>query len=406
MFCSECGTKNEEGSLFCENCGTKIEQPVVKNEKPKKVSKKTKKKNNKLMYIIIAVVVVLVGAYLFLNNMTSPKNVAKGFFEAVASADADKLYDYMDVEESEFTTKKIFKDKIKNSKKIELTNYTVGNPLIAKNKLSATVKISYLLDGEYDSEEITVKLIKDKKKKWLLFDNWKINTKGYEVVKNFEFRLPKESKLEIEGIKVKDKYLKKDSEDKNLDIYVIPSMFESEYNIKVTLPIGLEIKEEVNTSSYYSYYTVDLSEDNLTDELKKSLQNASKTALENIYNSAKDKKSWDDVKSKFEYKGGDVSDVKKAYENLVKSFTSSSSTLTSLSFTKIDISNVSLTDEGYVYVSAKASYDFTVSYQSGDETKTNDSDDYDYVYLTFDYNNKEFKLVDASSLNSYYSKYY
>ena len=28
MFCQNCGTKNEDGSLFCENCGAKLEVAV------------------------------------------------------------------------------------------------------------------------------------------------------------------------------------------------------------------------------------------------------------------------------------------------------------------------------------------------------------------------------------------
>lgn len=402
MFCSECGTKNNDYALFCENCGHKIKEAKtvkVKTNKPKD------KKKTMITYIIVGVVILLIAAYLFISNMFSPKKVAEGFFNAVVSLDANMLYDYIDVEDSEFTTKKMFEKVMSNSnkKKVEIVNYTVEKPIISKDKLSATVKISYVSKDNKNTQTATVKLIKNKNNKLLLFDNWKVNTDGYSVIKDFEFQLPKDSVLEVEGKKVDKKYIKETDED--LDIYVMPYMFSTGYNVKVTLPIGIEIEDIVEVNSY-SDYDVDLSEDNLSDEMKKTLKDVSKTALENIYNNAKDKKTWDEVKSTFEYKNGDLKDVKESYESLVSSLTSSSSTLTNISFTKIDLNRVSLTDEGYLYLSVKATYDFTVSYQSGDETKTNSSDDYDYIYLTFDYQNKEFKLVDVTSLNTYFSRYY
>ena len=334
------------------------------------------------MYIIGAVVVLLIGVYLYFSNITSPKNVAKEFFDAASNVNADKLYKYIDVEESEFTTKKVFKSILKNEEKIKVTNYIVEKPLLSKDKLSATVKINYLLDGSDDSKTMTIKLVKDKTKKLLLFDNWKVSTNGYSIVKNYEFRLPKDSKLQIEGKNVKSKYLKKDNDNKNLDIYVIPSMFEAIYNIKVTLPIGIELEDKANISGY-SYYTARLDEDKISDKVKENIISISKKSLENIYNGVKDKKTWEDVKSQFEYKNGDISGVKEAYEDLLSDFTSSSSTLTELKFTKVEISNLSLTNDGLLYASIKASYDFTISYQSGDETKTNSSDDYDYLFLIY-----------------------
>lgn len=397
MFCSECGAKNKEGSLFCESCGNKIEQNVPKKEKIKK--------GNKLKYLIGILVVLLVGAYLFLDNITNPKNIAKGFFDAVANANADKLYGYMDIKESEFTSKKMFKKVIKNDTKMDVVNYTVEKPVISKDKLSATVKVNYLLKGKNDTETVTIKLIKDKSKKYFLFDNWKINTNGFSEINNFEFRIPKNSKLQIEGIDVKDKYLKKDS-DSEQDVYVIPSMFEATYNVKVTLPMDIELEDKVTVSSYSSYYTARLTESKLSDKMKEKIISASKKSLETIYNSVKDKKAWDDIKSQFEYKNGDLKDVESAYNNLLSQFNSSTTTLTNIKFTKIEISSLSTTKDGLLYISINASYDYTVTYQSGDETKTNTSNGKDYMYLTFDYSGKEFKLANATSLNSYFSKYY
>ena len=404
MFCSECGSKNENGSLFCENCGHKFEETVKKEIKTKKEPTKQQGKNNITKYIIISIVVLLVGAYLLIDNMFSPTKVAEGYFNAVTNLDADKLYGYLDVEESEFTSKKVFKDIInsENDSKKEVINYSIDKVEKSTDGMSASVTIKYMLKDSKDSSTLKIDLVKSKNKKWLLFNNWKVNTGDYIVAKDYKFNLPTGSKLTIEGKKVDKKYLK-ETED-GIDTYVIPALFATNYNVKVEL-MGLEIENKVKINSY-SDYNLDFTEDNISKTGKEKLQKAIKTSLENLYNGAKEKKTWDEVKSNFEYKNGDVSKVEKAYNDLLSSFSNSSSTLNSITFTKIELSSASLNKKGQLYLSVKASYDFSLSYQSGDETKTNDSDDYDYMYLTFDYSDNAFKLVDATSLNTYFSRYY
>ena len=97
--------------------------------------------------------------------------------------------------------------------------------------------------------------------------------------------------------------------------------------------------------------------------------------------------------------------LKDAYEDL-KDDISSDITLTKVEFKDVTLSSISINGNGNLYVSAKVTYDYSLTYQSGEETKTHDSNDYDYVYLTFDYADDTFKLIDASSLNTYFSKYY
>lgn len=391
MFCSECGTKNEKSSLFCENCGHKLEENVPKE------------KNSIVTYIIIGVLILLVGGYLFLNNMFSPKKVAEGYFEAVVNYDSDKLYNYIDLKESEFTTKEIFKKLTKDTEKMNIINYNLENVEKSKDGMSATATFKYLLDGDKDSKTYTVNLVKTKDKKLLLFDNWKININNYEVIENYEFKVPTNSELTIQGIKVDKKYIK-ETED-NMDIYIIPSLFNLKYDIKVKTPISITINDSVLITKY-SNYKFKLDKNNISDKDKQKLEKMVKISLDNLYNNAKDKKTWDEVKSLFEYKNGDVNNIKSTYNSLVNTFTSATTTLNSISFTKIELSDISLNKNNELYLSVKATYDFSLSYQSGDETKTNSSNDYDYVYLTYDYSDGDFKLVKASSLNTYFSKYY
>lgn len=415
MFCAECGTKNKSDAQFCESCGHKLE-----NEKPKKTVKTksqatknaTKKEISKKNKIILAIgtiiVVALAIVYFILNNMTKPTTIAEKFFNATMSYDAEAMYEYLDVKESEFTTKEVFKKIIDSSKDEDdvptVVNYTVGKSIPATDKLSTTVTITYMLKNSDKSNTLDVKLIKDKNKKWLIFDNWKVNVSGFDIVDDYEIKVMKGSKVKVEGVEVSSKYLNKKESDGSFDVYTMPAMFETTYNIVVTLPIGVDIEDKMRVSEGNSY-TYSLSLDNLTDEVKTKIQDSVKSSLQTLYDGAKDKKSFDDIKASFEYKDADLSELKEEYEKLTNNI-SSSITLTSITFSDVKLSRVNINSEGNLYVSTKVSYSYSLTYQSGEETKTNDSKDTDYVYLTFDYADDTFKLIDVSSLNTYFSKYY
>lgn len=413
MFCAECGTKNKNDAQFCESCGHKLEnQNITKNVKSKPQTtknsvKKEMSKKNKIILVVVAIIAIALGvAYFILNNMTKPSTVAEKFFNATMSYDAEAMYEYLDVEDSEFTTKEVFKKIIDGEKEDvpEVVNYTVGKPVLAKDRLSTTVTITYMLKNSDKSSTLDVKLVKDKNKKWLIFDNWKVNVSGFDIVKDYQIKVMKDSKVKVEGVEVSSKYLDKENSDDSFDVYKMPAMFETEYNIVVTLPLGFDIEDEMRVREGNSY-TYSLSLDNLTDDVKTKIQNAVKSNLQTLYDGAKDKKSFDDIKSSFEYKGADLSDLKEQYEKLVRNI-SSDITLTSVAFSDVKLNRVSIDSNGNLYVSTKVSYNYSLTYQSGEETKTNDSKDTDYVYLTFDYADNTFKLIDISSLNTYFSKYY
>lgn len=407
MFCGECGTKNKKGAQFCENCGKKMKvektttkETVVKEKQP--MSKKTKT----TIAIISAVAVVIIGLCIFLGTLTSPKNIAEKLFKATTTYDFDTVYGFLDVEKSDFTTKEMFKNimskEVEGEDKPEVINYTVSNPVLSADQMTATVTITYLLKDSSDSNTFDVKLVKAKDKKWLFFDNWKVVMNGMDIAKNYEIQVAKGSKVTVEGIEIGEQYLDKDSSTEQMDVYKMPAMFEANYNVKIELPMGItkEDKMRVRDESYYKYR---LSVSDLTEADKSKLTSISKTNLETLYNGVKDQKSFDDIKSSFNYEGADLSKLKNDYETLVKNIGTS---LTSIDFTEVTLSDISIKSDGNIELYLKAKYNYTISYQSGDETKTHDSNDYDYLYLTYSYINGEYKLVDTSSLNTYFSRYY
>lgn len=406
MFCGECGTKNKKGAQFCENCGAKmkVEKGTTKTEVKEKqpMSKKTKT----TIAIISAVAVVVIGLCIFLSTLTNPKNIAEKLFNATTTYDFDTVYGFLDVEKSDFTTKEMFKNimskEVEDEDKPEVINYTVSNPVLSADQMTATVTVTYLLKDESNSNTFDVKLVKAKDKKWLFFDNWKVVMNGMDMAHNYEIQVAKGSKVTVEGIEIGEQYLDKDSSTEQMDVYKMPTMFEANYSVKIELPMGIT-KEDTMRVRDESYYKYRLSVSDLSDSEKSKLTSVSKTNLETLYNGVKDQKSFDDIKSSFNYEGADLSDLKSDYESLVKNV---GTTLTAIDFTEVTLNDISIKSNGNIELYLKAKYNYTVSYESGDETKTHDSNDYDYLYLTYTYVNGEYKLVDTSSLNTYFSKYY
>lgn len=393
MFCPKCGKKNKEEAQFCEFCGEKIveESKVVLPSKPKKP---LSKKNKIIIVVVVALVLILGGGGIILSDNYTPSKVAEGYFVALMNDDTNKLYDYIDIPNNEFTSKEIFNKVVDNDDK-DLVNYQVVGEQVSNDGLSAQVKISYTLEGRQTPLEKTIYLVKDKKNKMLIFDNWKISEGSSLLEEDYEITVFKGSTLKLEGVEVSSKY-KKDSDTAKYDTYVIPALFKGDYNAQLTLENGLTTEAKIDVSGYSS--TINTFE--LSDKDEKSLENSIKDNVAKLYKSAIDSKSFGDIKKDFEYKDSDLSDLEDAYDSFAKSIKNNE--LKSYEITDLDIDRLSITEDGYLYVTVSLEYKYSVKdYFSEDIVSKSDDDT---AYLTFDYDNG-FKLVDMTSLATYFSRF-
>lgn len=392
MFCPECGKKNEDGAQFCEHCGAKIveESKVVLPKQPRKPMKKRTK-----IIIIVAVILVLVlgiGGFI-LSESFKPSKIATEYFEALMNNDTNKLYDYIDVPENEFTTKKIFTE-VTDSEKQNMVNYQVVSEEKSSDGLSAQVKISYTLEGRQTPLTTTIYLVKDKNNKMLIFDNWKISDGSSLVEKDYEITVFKDATVKLEGVEVDEKY-KEDSESSRYDTYVIPALFKGEYDVEVTLKNGLTTTSKVDVDNYgTNINTLELS-----DKDEKALEEAIKDNVNKLYKSAIDQKAFNDIKGDFEYDGSDLSDLEDAYDAFARSIQNNE--LTSYEATDLEVDRLSVTEDGYVYVTVDIDYKYSAKEYFSDETVSDTGSD--TAYLTFDYSDG-FKLVDMTGLTTYFSR--
>ena len=414
MFCGECGTKNKKGDAFCKECGAKLEVVEVKKTKTKNVvnntPKKSMTKSTKIIIGVIALVVVaFVALFVVLGNITNPKNVAKEYIQAVINKDGNRLYSYLNISgDSTFVSKKVFSDYVKEElEDTSITNYKITDVEYSTGKLQATVKFTYTTKNSSSESNGKVSLTKDKSKKYVFFDNWKISDSiNTTVVKDYTLKVTKGSKLTFGGINVDKKYLNSSKSSNEYDVYVLPQVFAYETVVKAVLPSGLEIEEKVTPSSYNSNHTVSFDEDSMTDAAKNKIIEVAKKDITTIYTSAIAKKSFADIKSNFNVSGNDLTKLEQSYNEFVSDLGSESNILTSFTVTDATVYDIDLDSNGYIDVEFKVNYDYTIKYNDySNNEKTHSDSDYDYMDVKLTYNKGSYYLVDVSELETYFSKY-
>lgn len=412
MFCSECGTKNNENDKFCQECGHKLTEEKTEQDNFSEKKPMSKKKKIIIAISLILVMTLAVG-YKIGSNITSPKNIAKNYIQAIIDLDSNKLYSYLEIDgdktfvsKDEFT--KLMNERMDNSD-IDIVNFKVTDVEYGKDKLNAKVNFTYTTKDSSEEHSDTINLVKEKEKKLLFFDNWKINDNDFSsmVVKDYTIKIAKGSTLNYMGIDVTNKYLNSDESSDQFDAYTLPQVFTTKTNIKAVLPNGIELNNEVIPSEYKKEYTVTFNEDSLSDNEKEQIINSAKEYLTKIYNQAISKKAFSEIKADFQQDNIDLTALEKTYTDFLKELEDSSNTLTKIDFTDISISDIELNDDGYLEVELDAEYDYTVSYKNvwSEEMETHDDSDYSYITLILAMNEDSYYLVNCENLEDYFSRY-
>lgn len=398
MFCGECGTKNEKSAAFCEKCGHKLE---VEEEKAQKVVKPRKPMSNNakiLTGIVIALAVILFGAYTFIGNSFKPEKVAVKYFKAYTDKNASALYETLNLKESKFVSKELLEKSLKDAEKIKVDNYKVEKS-DKKDSLNTNVKITYVEEGSSKEKHMYITLTKKKSKKMLFFDNWSVDGSAL-VVKDYTISVPKDGKVEVDGVELSNKY-KKDSYSNYSDTYSIPSILVGNHELVVELKSGIKLigTAKIKTGSYGSFSTSNL---DLEEKTKKALEKEIKEKVTLLYNSALEDKSFDDISESFDEDYRD--DISYEYSN-VKSGATSYNKLKSIKINDVDIKSF-YTEEDGIRLTVSMKYDYKIEYESGDETKEySRKDRTDTFYVSYKFKKKNYVMKDISSLVTYFSRY-
>lgn len=440
MFCSECGTKNNEGAAFCQECGTKLGQQAdvekvensektetVKNVEVLNESQKNKGnflsfiKKNKIPVIIGGVVICLIAAYFIINSTVySAKNFALKYAEAVISEDVKAQIEFADVYgESDFVTEKVINKKYKNQKlkKIEqirvLSDSEVkklGSTVLSSDTIKDTVEsilgttstssvsglesslaktfvVEYILEGSTSSKYMTVMVTEHKDKNLLVFDKWK--ALGNDVIsREVVVTATKGTTVSIDGVKVSDKYLDKEESTSDEVVYNVGTVLKDDVVIEVTLKNGLSFTRTVDTYDkkdidLTSYYSLDLSSSS-----KKDVASVVKKFTEVFVGGAIKNEAFENIKSDSSISNELIEDsyFESDYNSLVTRYDTVA--IESFEIKNVDISSASLSSSGIMTVKAKIEYDYKYSDTSTKSTKTGD----DSVTVTLKFDTEEEKL--------------
>lgn len=146
MFCPKCGKNNNDSSQFCEACGSELidnqptSQSISMNDIQQKVMpnagisgyngqlSKTKRlpKSVKILLILnLIFLFVVIVISVIASSLTSPKHIAKGYFNTIVDGDWNKMYSYFSLENSDFINQDSFIKMMENEINLEIENFEI-----------------------------------------------------------------------------------------------------------------------------------------------------------------------------------------------------------------------------------------------------------------------------------------
>lgn len=401
MYCGECGEKTQKKDLYCGNCGAKLERNPQKLKMPKKIDSKTIKK----IVIGMILIVFLILMINFFSNRFSPKEIVKKYITALAHKNYNQLYQYLELgNDNTFTNKEIFIKLMKESGQIELEKYHVAAVGSNANG-TAIVTISYYDKIDKTEKSMNITLTKQKRKKWLFFEQWKIASSETKklVVEDFKIIVPKDSIVTYAGVKVNKKYFNQKESTETTDIYNLKQVFAFSTAIEVELPSGYKVEDHVMPSTYRNHYSANISLSTISVEEQAQIADKIKKDITTIYNYAIDDKSYQEVKNKL-----NLSDEKfeSIYITFVSKLKKAYNTLTAIEFTNITLSSAKLNEEGYLEFKFKANYNYTIQYTDFlNQKQTKQSKNYSYMTISYNMRDGNYNIVSADDLEDYFSRY-
>lgn len=311
MFCEKCGAQIEDGALFCEACGAKVQEEQPAMEVPKQpqiaqtvmqqavppvmpqaavpvVPKQPMSKSLKILLIEVALLVVAVFAFYKIGEKTfAPETVANQYFMAESKGDWNMVFSMMDLPSSTMLTKEMFIQSVEENELKDITNYKVtesASSMRTEDSLLKTFECEYMPTGGSYMNTETIQLVKQKNKKWLFFDCWKVSPSS-QLVENYVINIPADAEATLEGVSLDEIAGKPDISEKGVKKYTLPKAFPGKYELVVKAPYRMDYVEDINVSPYNSVYVNNMQiEENILDTVAPQCNELVQKIYENAIN--------------------------------------------------------------------------------------------------------------------------
>lgn len=264
MKCKNCDKKIKDDVMFCPECGTKVKDSSIKKIAVKIAEYK------KLIFSIIVIFIALICTYNILEYFNSPKYIADKYVKAVLNNDYDKIYEMIDLKNSNIVSKAVLKEKID---KIDYDEYKYVDTITKGDY----VFVEYVYTKNNKRYTVYVELVKGLNKNLLFFDNYNIISS--KVANDVTITLPKDSKVTLDGIEISE--YKTNNEE--YDVYKFDAMIAGEYKVKITLPNGSVVEDEIKIESDKNYVITNFK---IEEELENKLINELNDTLSILYTNA------------------------------------------------------------------------------------------------------------------------
>ncbi len=434
MYCQECGTKNTDDAVFCANCGVKLAwgeeyiprmhqqniQPQstqfqnipFQNGQPQgypcvtspKMSKKVETWRIVFGIELIAIVLLLVFAYKNASAYFGARSVAERYFLAYANGDWNSAYQMLELDENDFINENNYEKAAKQDQLPKITSYAVGKiQAFSGDELGTAVDIRYRSKGESSDSVYTVSLNKQRGKKFLLFDDWKISTDDI-ISKDIMVQVPKDAKVMLEGQELADSYISKGKEkDGYYDTYVIPELFSGTYGVRVTMD-GMEDNNGMFHTYNGTYIVTSLRPSEKTMD---QLINIAGEDMQKVYAAAMHGNSFATIADLYTNNKDYAEDIEEAYDSFLESAQRDTGDVANV----IHISNISASASSYdgnsgPVVEVRLQFDYSVDFSYEDfwtgEMRPDTYDSSDSVIYDFIYENGEWLPSNLGCHTLYY----
>lgn len=264
-----------------------------------KVSDLIKKYKN-ILVPVVAAIVVLIGFFAIGNSLTAPERVAKKYFEALTENDFKGMYSYVSAPSGDFVSKDAYIAYMENIVKenpyynIKSFNIEESNSdrydfdFLEGNKSSPSsftkkYRIEYIDDVTGYSGTYSIELVKQSKKTFLFFDNYKVGL-GDMVCLNTSLTVPSGfNKVTIDDIKLS----KGTTDESGNTVYPIEAIFVGKHTVKLESEITEPFEQEIYFGSGDSSKAIEnYSSFVLKEDVLKNIENKAMIDFDKIYKSA------------------------------------------------------------------------------------------------------------------------
>jgi hypothetical protein len=211
-----------------------------------------------LALAILVLIAAFIVFYIIGSSLTSPENVARGYFISKTSGDWEKMYSFLSLEDSEFINQENFVKMMENESKVDVANYEISESMYAPSGLDwiKMYTVEYMVRGESHIRTEIITLVLQNDKKLLLFDNYKVVSDDF-MTSSFMVTIPKDSIVYLNDIELTHT-IAETPDDLNLatETFIVPKLFSKEYELRINHSVYGEYANVIHVNEHSSVYSV------------------------------------------------------------------------------------------------------------------------------------------------------